>query len=191
MPLLAGNTYTVSDAVGNNSVAFHSTAPMEDIHGTAEGLTGSVVFDPAAPEKTTGKLSVPVAQMKTGLAKRDKHMYDKEWLDAASFPSIVVEVKSLKNVKKSGSGPSVTFQATAVAAITVHGVTKAVEIPVSITWIKESEKTRQRAPGDLLSVKASFAVVLKDHDIKGAKGIVGSKVGEKIDIEATVFAASN
>jgi hypothetical protein len=56
-----------------------------------------------------------------------------------------------------------------------------------MTYIPESDKTRQRAPGDLVMINADFTISLKDFNIAGTEGNVGSKVGETIKISAQLF----
>ncbi len=56
--------------------------------------------------------------------------------------------------------------------------------------MKESEATKKRAAGDLVMINANFSVALKDYNVKGKGGIVGSKVGETIQLEAALFGAT-
>lgn len=56
-----------------------------------------------------------------------------------------------------------------------------------MTYLPESEKTRERAPGDLVMISADFNISLKDFKIAGQEGTIGSKVGETIKITAQLF----
>jgi hypothetical protein len=72
----------------------------------------------------------------------------------------------------------------------MHGVTKQMSIPFTITWLDESAATQKRAPGDLVMVEASFSVALKDFRVAGSQGLIGSKVGETIAITAKLFGST-
>ena len=74
----------------------------------------------------------------------------------------------------------------------MHGRTKSVTFPARITYLKESDMTRQKMPGDLLAARAEFAVSLADFGVTGpaGMGIVGSKVGETIDIAVSLVGST-
>jgi len=183
-------TYTLNDKVGSNNLTFDSDAPVEKIHGTANGVTGSFILNPADLEATTGTITVPVRNMKTAITKRDDHMYSPNWLDADAFPTISYSVKSLKNVKTTNKDGRMVATATAVGTFTCHGVTKPLEAKVMITFVPESADTKKRASGNLVMVNAQFMVALADYGITGMGNIVGTKVGKEIAIDASLFANS-
>ncbi len=188
---LANKAFTLSNKVGTNQLQFTSQAPLEDIEGTASEVSGAIFIDPAHPEKTTGKIDVKVGSMKTGIAKRDSHLYGEDWLGAEQYPIITFTVQSLSSVQQvKNDGGVIVFQGDAVGQFTLHGVTKDISIPVKITYLKESDKTRERAPGDLVLVQGEFVIALKDFNVRGSKGTVGSKVGETITIKANFFSSN-
>jgi polyisoprenoid-binding protein YceI len=172
--------YTLNNAVGKNGIEFLSKAPMEDINGTSDGVTGA----------TTGKIEVKVLSMKTANSKRDEHMYDAMWLDAEKFPTIVFDVTSLKDVKVTKDGGKNVITATAVGNFTCHGVTKSSTASITLTLIPESAETKKRASGNLVMIDAKFNVALADHKVTGKAGVVGKSVGEVIAITAKLFANS-
>lgn len=177
---------TLNDAVGKNQFTWVSEAPLEKIKGTAEGVTGSITLDPKNLSTLRGTISAKVATMKSGNATRDGHLHSAQWLDAGKYPTISFTINSVSNVKVSGNSAT----GTATGNFTLHGVTKSMSIPFKLTYIDESAKTRQRAPGDLVSITADFDVALANFNVTGAKGIVGSKVGEKIDVSAQLFGSA-
>jgi hypothetical protein len=69
----------------------------------------------------------------------------------------------------------------------MNGKSKQIDVPVNISYIKATEHTAKRAPGDLLMVEGEFDIALKDFDVKGAHGLVGTKVGETIKITFKLF----
>lgn len=183
-------TFNLNNAVGKNAITFVSEAPVEKINGTADGVSGSFVLNAADIESTTGTIEVAVKTMKTANSKRDEHMYSPMWLDEASFPKIVFNVKSLRDVKVTTAGGRTTVNATAVGTFSLHGVTKEITAPVSLTYVPESDETKKRASGPLVMITASFDVALKEYNIKGKEGVVGKSVGEIIKVQASLFANS-
>lgn len=189
-----GTAFTVDDPTGRNTVTFKSVAPLEDIVGTSNKVSGTLNFDPAKPEAGgSGMLSVPVASLDTGIPLRDEHLASAGWLDAAGSPNITFTIKEVKDVTpvKVTDGAK-TYDVTAVGDFSLKGKTRRMSVPARITWLKESEATKARQPGDLLAARATFDLVLADFGITGPAGmdIIGSKVGESVTVEFSVVASS-
>ncbi len=172
-------SFNMKDERGRNQASFSSKAPLEDISGTADGLSGVVSFDPSNVVKTIkAQLSVTVASMKTGIDMRDEHLRSEGWLNGKAHPSITFTLKQLKNAKTRNK---TEVSGVAAGDFTMNGVTKTVELPVTLTYLPESEKTRSRAPGDLLVVRAKGNLKLSWFGVKN--DVIGSKVAEDIAFE--------
>lgn len=190
LPVENVQTVKLSNDVGKNQIQFVSSAPMEEIHGTAADISGQFQIDPQNLEGLSGHIEVGVKSMETGIAKRDEHMHSKDWLDAEKFPKIIFDVTGLQEVSVKPDKDKALVKATALGNFTLHGVTKALTIPVEITYLLANEKTKKRASGDLVLVKGKFQIALKDFNIQGARGMVGSRVGTDIDLEANFFGST-
>lgn len=180
-------TVTISDRVGKNQFTWNSDAPLEKIKGTAEGISGSFTIDPANLAGIRGTISAKVSTMKTGNTTRDGHLKGAEWLDAASYPTITFTISSVSGIKVKGHKASGIAKGT----FTMHGVTKPLSIPYTITYLDASAATRKKAPGDLVMITADFKISLKDFKVAGSKGLIGSKVGETIKIKAQLYGATS
>lgn len=177
---------SLSDKVGNNQFVWVSDAPGEKIQGTADDVTGSLSIDPADISKLSGTITAQVASMKSGNGTRDQHLRSSTWLDAEKYPTISFAIASVRNITVSGNKAS----GQAVGNFTMHGVTKVLTIPFNLTWLDESDKTRARAPGDLVMIEATFEVSLADFKVKGREGVIGSNVGESISVSAKLFGST-
>ena len=191
----SGMKFHFMDQMSRNTVTFKSEAPLEDIIGTTNQIKGYFSFDPMHPEKGGhGEFKVAVASLNTGIPLRDEHLRSEDWLDAKSYDYMVLHIKELKNVKPvKVTKESATYDVTMVAEFTLHGKTKNKEIAGRITYMKESELTKSKLPGDLLAARASFDVNLSDHDVTGpaGMGLIGSKVGETISVEVSLVGTSS
>jgi polyisoprenoid-binding protein YceI len=179
-------TVTLRDGVGKNQFTWKSDAPLEKIKGTAEGVSGTLTFDPKNLSTIRGTISAKVATMKSGNTTRDGHLRSAQWLDASKYPDIIFKVTSVSGIKVNGNNAT----GTATGSFTLHGVTKTVSVPFKLSYIDESAKTRARGAGDLVSITADFDIALADFNVAGTKGTVGSKVGEKIHITAQLFGST-
>lgn len=190
----SGMRFKVDDPTKRNNVTFTSTAPLEDIIGRSNEITGYLVFDPNNPMKGgQGELTVPVASLDTGIPLRDEHLRSSGWLNAEEYPEIKLVITGLKDLKEvKAAENSMTYDVMVMGDFSLHGKTRQIKFPGRITYLKESEATQQRLPGDLLAARAGFEVALKDYGITGPAGmdIIGSKVGETISIEVSLIGNS-
>jgi polyisoprenoid-binding protein YceI len=178
---------TLNDNVNKNQFIWLSEAPLENIRGTSEGVTGGFSIDPKDLTTMRGSVVTQTKTMTTGNGPRDNHLYSPEWLGVAKYPTITFKITSVSDVKASGN----TATALVSGAFTMHGVTKQMNVPIKLTYLVSNDKTRQRAPGDLVMISADFSLKLKDFNIAGTEGVVGSKVGENIKITAQLFGNTN
>ncbi len=182
---------TLNNKVGENNIKFLSTAPLEEIKGSTEGVSGSFTIDLDNLEATSGQITVEVKTMKTGLDRRDNHLWGKDWLDADKYPSITFDIKSLTEVQIVKQDNAMgEIKAVAVGTFTMHGESKQIKAPITLKFVRESEATKKRAAGDFALVQTSFKIALKDFNVLGVRGLVGSKVGETIDIDANLYGST-
>jgi polyisoprenoid-binding protein YceI len=177
---------TLNNKVGANQAQFSSKAPLENIDGGTAVVSGTFALDLGNLEATTGKVFVAINTMQTGIALRDRHLQEKDWLDSESNPNITFDIKKLSSVQiVSSAGGKGVAKANAEGVFTLHGVGKAITVPIEITYI-------EKAPNDLVMIKVGdFPVSLKEHGVVGRKGIVGSKVSETITIKAMLYGSAN
>ena len=88
--------------------------------GRLTKVAGTLDLSAKTPAQSTLEVTVPVETVSTTSAKLDDELKSKDWLDAASFPTMTFKSKS---VAVSGKG-----QATITGDLTLHGVTKPVTL---------------------------------------------------------------
>lgn len=178
-------TFNFEDKYGRNQASFFSTTPLEDITGISNDVKGKVTFDVSDIKTLKGSISIPVASLDTGIELRNEHLVSDNWMDAESYPNITFEIKSVSDVKAEADNK---LSAKVTGDFTAHGVTKEVVADVTMTYLVESEQTKQRAPGDLLGVQAKFNVNLSEFDIENM--IIGQKVAEEIEISINMVGSN-
>lgn len=178
-------TFNFEDKGGRNQVTFFSTTPLEDINGLGNGVSGSVTFSVNDLKTLKGKVTVYVASIKTGIDLRDEHMRSAGWLNAESYPEITFEIKKIIDIKSIVDNK---LTAKVIGNYTLHGVTKEVIAEATLTYLDESETTKQKTTGDLLGVQAKFNIKLSDYGINNK--IVGQKVSEYIEIGVNMIGSN-
>lgn len=178
-------TFDFKDPKGVNNAVFKLDAPLEAINGSANGVSGTVTFDPANPGATKGKIVVDATTLTVPNSMMNQHMHSPMWMDVATHKEIAFETKELKNVKTTGDKTT----ADASGTLTIKGVAKEVTVPVTLTYLKG--KLGQRVPnmkGDLLVIRANFTVKRGDYGINPKAP--EEKVSETIDLTMSIAGAA-
>ena len=140
-------------------------------------------------EKPMGKVKVPINNIKTGIDLRDEHLRGEMWLNAGKYPYAEFQLTGIKNSSSTKLDDGQKVYVTLLGKFSVHGVTKDIEVPAEFRYFKESEKTKAKAPGNLLVANANFNIKLSDYGVKIPDMVVG-KVNEEVQI-TTNFVASD
>ncbi len=167
--LAATETYNID--------ATHSFANFSIRHvvsktsGTFNDVTGVITLDPANLNTSTVRANINVSSVNTGFGKRDEHIKADKYLDVAKYTQIQFE-----STKITASNQT---QAVMQGKLTMHGVTKLVDIPVKVQGYGSDPWGGQRA-GDEghITLKAS------DYGFGWATG-PNAPVGD--DIEVTLL----
>ncbi len=181
----APQTFDFKDPKGVNNAVFKLDAPLEAIQGSANGISGTVSFDPADASSTKGKIVVTAESLHVPNPMMKQHLHSGQWLDVSKYPEITFETKELKNVKTSGDNTT----ADAVGTLTIRGVSREITAPVKLSYLKD--KLGQRVPnmkGDLLVIRSNFTVKRSDFGINPAAP--QDKVSDDIELALSIAGAA-
>lgn len=178
-------SFNFTDKGKRNQASFFSTTPLEDITGLTNDINGMVSLKVNDIKSLKGELSVSTASIKTGIDLRDEHLRDENWLDASKYPNIKFTIKEVTDVKQLADNK---LQIKFSGDFTLKGITKKISGDATLTYLVESEQTKQRAPGDLLGVQAKFKVNLSEFGVKNK--VVGQKVAEVVEVSVNMVGSS-
>jgi polyisoprenoid-binding protein YceI len=147
------------------------------VHGSFKTWSGSLSFDDADISKSHFEASIDAASVDTKEEKRDAHLRAPDFFDAEKFPKLTF--KSTKIVKKGDE------EATVTGDLTIHGVTKSVDIAVEINGeVKDPwGGTRRGFTGKTSISRKDFGMTFN-----AALDAGGVMVGDKIDITLEIQA---
>jgi polyisoprenoid-binding protein YceI len=184
--LAAPQSFDFKDPKGVNNAVFKLDAPLEAINGSANGISGTVAFDPAAPAATKGKIVVAAASLHVPHPMMKEHMHGGQWLDVAKHPEITFEVISLGNVKTTGDSTTADVTGT----LSIKGAAKQVTAPVKFTYLKDKLGARSNGQmqGDLLVIRSNFAIKRSDFGINPKAP--EDKVADTIELTLSIAGAS-
>ncbi|MBL9169152.1 MAG: YceI family protein [Verrucomicrobiales bacterium] len=184
--LAAPQTFDFKDPKGVNNVVFKLDAPLEAINGSANGITGTISFDPADPASAKGRIVVATASLHVPNPVMKEHMLGEQWLDANKNKEISFEAKSITDAKTTGD----VTTANATGTLTIKGVSKEVTVPVKFTYLKDklAARTNGQMKGDLLVLRANFSVKRTDFGINPKAP--EDKVSDTIDLTLSIAGSS-
>ena len=172
-------SFDFQDPKGVNAIQFHLDSLLEPIAGSANGITGSVSFDPSDPGATSGTVVVATSSLKVTNDTMRDHMLGDNWLDAESHPEITFAIDGIKMAMADGNATT----GTAVGKLTVKGITHEIAVPVKITHLAGAFGKRINKPevgGDLLVVRGNFSISRSDYNIRPGQN--EDKVADQIDL---------
>lgn len=175
-------TFSFKDTTGRSQASFHSSTPFEDIDGLTSQISGTVTFDVKNFGSTLkGKITIPVASLKTGMEKMERDLRSSAWLDASDYPDITFTIKKVENVQKLALNK---LKANVVGDFYLHGVTKEITAKTTVTYLDQSPQTLKVEPGDLLGVIATFDIKLSDFGVEHM--LLGTRVSNDISIKVNL-----
>ena len=125
---------------GHSQVRFgYNHMGFSNIVGNFESITGEIMLDGADWSKSSVSVTIPIASMRTGVAKLDQHLQSPDFFDMAkfanaNFTSTKVEKTGDKSMKVTGD-------------LTIHGVTKSVTFDATVNGMGEHPMAKVPAAG--------------------------------------------
>ncbi|HMO66844.1 MAG TPA: YceI family protein [Verrucomicrobiota bacterium] len=171
-------SFDFKDPKGVNNAVFLLDAPLESINGTATGVSGTVLFDPAAPSAISGRIVVDAKSLHVPNPVMKEHMHGGQWMNSEAHPEISFEAVRAANVKTDGD--RVTADVT--GKFTLRGVTREIPVPVTFTYLKDrlGARSNGQMQGDLLVIRSNFTIKRGDFGIN--PGAPQDKVSEEIQL---------
>lgn len=124
--LAAPSAYTSN----NGTATFDHRVIGVNVHGNISGVTSTVQLDPIDLAATTGTVTVPLTNLKTGIGLRDSHAKSERALNTNVYPNTTFTLEKLTGGKLLEGQ---TLATTASGKLTVKGVTKQISVPVKAT----------------------------------------------------------
>ena len=119
---LPAETYTIDPV--HSYVGFTIRHLVSNFSSSFTKVSGSVSYDPAAPEASKVEATIAIDSVATSNEKRDNHIKSPDFFDAAKFPTATFKSKSWK---KTGEN---TFDVT--GDLTIKDVTKEVVLKTTL-----------------------------------------------------------
>ena len=173
--------FDLADPKKVNHATFQLDAPLEAIAGTANGVSGEVSFDPAAPAGVRGKVVIQAASLQVPNPTMQEHLQGGMWLDVKKYAEITFETTGVTEVATRDNVTSAQL----AGRLTLKGVTREIKTPVTLTYLKDKLRARGgMQDGDILVVRASFVIKRSEFGINAGK--FEDKVADDIHIKLSL-----
>lgn len=150
---------------------------IADVRGSFPEVQGTVVIDDKDITRSSVDVTLPVAGITTGVAKRDDHLKSPDFFDAGNNPSMTFTSKQVTK----GKGGTLRV----LGNLTLHGVTKPVELLVSGPSADAKDpwgNIRRGAQGTTKLNRKDFGIVY-NATLDNGGVLIGDEVEIVIDLE--------
>lgn len=147
---------------------------VSTVRGAFTKVSGTAIYDPANPSKTSLEATIEAASVDTRVEMRDKDLRGPNFFDVEKFPTITFRSKQAKTA---GEGK---LQIT--GDLTIHGVTK--EVVLDVDGPSAPVKNAM-GPGMRIGASATAKINRKDFGVNGAAAMVADDITITIDAELT------
>ncbi len=144
-----------------------------DVVGRFKDVSGNISYNADDPSKTTAEAVIKVASYDANNAGGEDAVKSKAFLDAETYPEISFKSKGATSDILSGD-------------LTIHGVTKEVQLPYTIKGPLLDLPTRKQS----IAANASITINRQDYDVAFDRALPnGIKiVGNDVEITLTILA---
>lgn len=185
-------TFFVDDPMTRNGVLVMSHAPLETILVRTNDVSGEIELDPSdVTDRPRVAFQVPVDSLDTSIPLMNDVMRSDRWLDAAKQSAIRFALGRVSSAAGRALEDGKTLTLGGEGTLELRGTSKAVPVRADVTFLRKSENTARRLPGDVLHVVARFGVLLREFGIESHLAPQTlDKVASTLEIEVDVFAST-
>ena len=147
--LAAPRTYTIDNS---HSIAeFEIRHLMSKVPGRFKEVSGTVTYDPQAPQSSAVDIVVQAASIDTGATRRDEHLRSADFFEVEKYPTLTFRSVAVQPVSAT--------QMRVTGDLTIKGVTERVTVPVEVLG------TMPFRGGEKAGFATTFTVDRKDYGI--------------------------
>ncbi len=149
---------------------------ISKVRGRFNKFSGSLSFDPAAPQSGSVQATIEVDSIDTTDEKRDGHLKSPDFFDAAKFSTL-----TFKSTGITGSGSDLKV----TGDLTIHGVTKSVTLDVeSLGGGKDPWGGERQGFSAKTTINRQEFGLTWSQTLETGGLLVGDKIEIELDIEA-------
>jgi polyisoprenoid-binding protein YceI len=174
-PVLGATTkYEVDAAHSNVGFSIPIMGGLSQVRGKFTDFAVTIVYDDADVTRSTVNAVIKAASIDTGIERRDAHLRNADFFDVEKFPEITFKSS---RVEKKGKN------FIAHGTFTMHGVSKEIALPFTVSGVKKDEKTGKTT----LGARAAVTLNRSDFGITFARPDNPTFLGEAVEVELNLI----
>jgi polyisoprenoid-binding protein YceI len=147
---------------------------MSKVRGKFTDFTVDIVYDDKDITKSSVNVVIKANSINTGIEARDTHLKTADFFEVEKFPEITFKSS---RIEKKGK------QLIAHGTFTMHGVSKEISIPFTITGVYKIPNTDKTD----LGVSANLTINRQDYGVKWKHPTAPNFVGDVVEIELNLI----
>ena len=181
-------------AAGPETLAWNVDAPhtavtfsvkhfFTPVKGQFDRFDVALTFDREDPENSTVRVRIPVASINTGNEKRNAHLMSEDFFEADSHPEITFVSERVRQTSHD--------QLLVTGLLTIKGVSRTVDLPVTVLGITDLPPDMQQMFGGIeqvASFEAKLSLDRRDFGVGVGSWAATAVVGSNVDITLAVEA---
>jgi polyisoprenoid-binding protein YceI len=174
-PAFAAETYQFDKA--HTTVGFRVRHIFTMVSGRFADFAGTIHVDRARPESSSVEFTIQSTSIDTGEPRRDQHLRSADFFDVANHPTITFKSTSVAPEGKDA------FLVT--GDLTLHGVTKAVTLPVSLLGEGKDPMGNEK-----MGLETAVTIDRKDFGLTWNRALEagGMLVGDEVEVQISIEA---
>ena len=169
MQAVMADTYRV-DPVHTSIVFRIGHLEVSSVYGRFNGASGTIDYDPAAPEKAKFDVQAETKNVDTNVPQRDNDLRSPNFFDAEKFPTIQFKSTSVK------AAGDKTLEVT--GDLTLHGVTRPITVTMTFGGVATTPKMGVRG-----GFATEFTIKRSDFGMNNMIPMVGDEVKLMVALE--------
>ena len=177
----AERTWTFEDPKKVNAIGILLDSDIEPIRGMANGISGTITYDPKNPASFKGSISVDVGSIAMSNPTMTEHLHGAQWLNAEKFGKITFTFEKAKvdDIEDDGE-----VELDVIGTFSAMGRTLKKEVEIDVMFIPGGASERGGGEGDLLVLRSDFDISRSDLGIRS--DIDSEKVANKIELDVAI-----
>jgi polyisoprenoid-binding protein YceI len=166
-------------------VALGTSFSTFPIKGTFGQMAGKISFHPESPKETSGQVLLGSKSLRFGFAKVASDVHLPQWLNSAQHPQISFELEKITQYAWHGK----ELRSLALGVLNMRGMSKRVEIPLSIRYHRGERRKYEGKNGDLLRLDG--LLTLSPSQLEFSFANPSSSVLDEISVTVSLTGASD
>ena len=181
--------FRIDDAWGRDTVEFRTSAPLEEIVGTTNHVSGVVKADPGHLRggSASARVEIPLSSFKTGIGMRDGHVA--KALGAEKHPKAVFVLDRIDAASKEALEPNSAVEISGSGTLELNGVRRSIPFTARLTYVPAGGPFSQMRPGNFVKLVAQFDVHLDDFGVERKGPVLELQVAPTAHVTVTALAS--